>query len=212
MSDVLSPASSAGPPDAARTILMIRPWHDPLVDDDGHDPRSRYVETFWLGILGPTATWLIRRLAAGLDHEPDGYETDLGAMALTMGLGFTTGRSSPFSKALQRCVMFGLAHPIPGGLAVRRRVPQIAYRHLRRMPADLQAAHHAWATTTISLDCLTRAHRLATAMFDVGDDPAIIEHQLIALGVSDAVAAAAADNIAQLNVARLDGSPSAPTM
>ena len=66
------------------------------------------------------------------------------------------------------------------------------------MPADLQAAHHAWATTTISLDCLTRAHRLATAMFDVGDDPAVIEHQLIALGVSDAVAAAAADNLAQL--------------
>ncbi len=209
MSEVLSPANSPSP-SASTTMLTIRPWHDPLVDDDGHDPRSRYVETFWLGVLGPTATWLIRRLAAGLDHDPDGYETDLQAMALSMGLGFTTGRSSPFSKALQRCVMFGLAHPIPGGLAVRRRVPPVAYRHLRRMPAEMQAAHHAWATTSISLDGLTRAHRLATAMFDVGDDPAIIEHQLIALGVSDAVAAAAADNISRLHAERLDAAPPAP--
>jgi hypothetical protein len=202
MSDVLSPSDS--PSSAAKpgvgTMVVIRPWHDPVVDDDGHDPRSRYVETFWLGVLGPTATWLIRRLAAGLDQDPDGYEVDLEIMARAMGLGFSSGRSSPFSKALQRCVMFGLAHPIPGGLAVRRRVPQIAYRHLRRMPAELQAAHHAWATSTISLDCLTRAHRLATAMFDIGDDPSVIEHQLIAIGVGDAVAAAAADNIARLQL------------
>lgn len=200
MSDLLSPADTR--------MVAIRPWHDPLVDDDGHDPRSRYVETFWLGVLGPTATWLIRRLAAGLDQDPEGYEVDLEIMAKAMGLGFSTGRSSPFSKALQRCVMFGLAHPIPGGLAVRRRVPPIAYRHLRRMPPELQAAHHAWSTTTISLDRLTRAHRLATTMFDVGDDPAVIEHQLIALGVGDAVAAAAADNIARLATETdIDGPP-----
>lgn len=29
------------------------PWVDPVVDDDGFDPRSRYVEWFWLGVLGP---------------------------------------------------------------------------------------------------------------------------------------------------------------
>lgn len=197
MSDVLSPATPTVT--SPTTTVMIRPWYDPVVDDDGHDPRSRYVETFWLGILGPTATWLIRRLAAGLDRSPDGYQIDLECTAQAMGLGFSSGRASPFSKALQRCVMFGLAHPIPGGLAVRRRVPAIAHRHLRRMPDDLQAAHRAWATTTITLDSLTRAHRLATAMFDVGDDPAVIEHQLVALGVSDAVAAEAADNLARLH-------------
>ena len=50
-------------------IVTVRPWIDPVVDDDGHDPRSRYVEQFWLGVLGPTATWLIRRFAAGLDQR-----------------------------------------------------------------------------------------------------------------------------------------------
>ena len=36
------------------TMLHIRRWHDPLIDELGHDARSRYVERFWLGILGPS--------------------------------------------------------------------------------------------------------------------------------------------------------------
>ncbi len=33
--------------------LHIRPWPDAVIDRVGHDPRSAYVERFWLGILGP---------------------------------------------------------------------------------------------------------------------------------------------------------------
>jgi len=33
--------------------ITIKPWLDPVVDVLGHDPRSRYVETFWLPTLGP---------------------------------------------------------------------------------------------------------------------------------------------------------------
>jgi hypothetical protein len=33
--------------------LQILPWADPVIDQVGYDPRSRYVERFWLGILGP---------------------------------------------------------------------------------------------------------------------------------------------------------------
>ena len=32
----------------------------PLIDRLGHDPRSRYVERFWLGILGPSTTLVLR--------------------------------------------------------------------------------------------------------------------------------------------------------
>jgi len=191
---------SATPPDHS---ITIRPWLDPVVDDDGFDPRSRYVEVFWLGVLGPTATWLVRRLVAGLERSPEGYELDLHATARAMGLSYTNGRSSPFSKALQRCVMFGLAHPIDGGLAVRRRIPPISFRHLRRMPDSVQADHAAWLRTSIGAEELTRAHRLAAAMLDVGDDPSEIEHHLVALGVSDAVAAEVADNAARLGAAGL---------
>jgi hypothetical protein len=178
--------------------IIVRPWVDPVVDDDGFDPRSRYVEVFWLGVLGPTATWLLRRLVAGLERSPAGYDLDLQATAQAMGLGYTSGRTSPFSRALQRCVMFGLAHPIDGGLAVRRRVPPISFRHLRRMPESVQAAHDDWLSASIGVDELTRAHRLATTMLDLGDDPSEIEHHLVALGVTDAVAAEAADNAARL--------------
>ena len=180
-------------------LLTIRPWIDPVVDDRGHDPRSRYVEIFWLGVLGPTATWLLRRLASGLAEHPDGFAFDLTATAEAMGLSFKSGRSSAFSKALQRCTMFGLAHQLPGGgLAVRRRVPDVAHRHLRRMPEALQRDHAEWARGTIDIDELARAHRLALAMIDVGDDVTCIERQLVCLGVGYAVAAQAADNAYQL--------------
>ncbi len=191
------------PPPAAALVgsITVRPWIDPVVDDDGFDPRSRYVEVFWLGVLGPTATWLLRRLVAGLERSPQGYDLDLHATAQAMGLSYSSGRTSPFSKALQRCVMFGLAHPIDGGLAVRRRVPPISFRHLRRMPESVQAAHADWLGTSIGVDELTRAHRLATTMLDLGDDSTAIEHHLVALGVSDAVAAEVADNAFRINQA-----------
>jgi hypothetical protein len=199
MSEIPHPSTGpgGGAPHVAESIT-VRAWLDPVVDDDGFDPRSRYVEVFWLGVLGPTATWLLRRLVAGLERSPEGYDLDLQATAQAMGLSYSAGRSSPFSKALQRCVMFGLAHPIDGGLAVRRRVPAISFRHLRRMPEPVQAAHAAWLHTSIGVEELTRAHRLATTMLELGDDPSEIEHHLVALGVSDAVAAEAADNAARL--------------
>ena len=178
--------------------LVIRPWIDPLVDDDGHDPRSRYVEQFWLGVLGPTATWILRRLVAGLERHPNGYELDLALTAKMMGLSYTAGRSSPFAKALQRCTMFGLAHQTSDGLAVRRRVPAVAHRHLRRMPEAAQVAHDEWERSSITIDALSRAHRIALAMHESGDDLGVIEHQLVAVGIDDVTAAEVADNAARL--------------
>src|SRR5688572_3024262 len=46
-------------------------------EPDGHDPRSPYVERFWLGVLGPSTTWLLRCLAYGFDGQPDGFDLDL---------------------------------------------------------------------------------------------------------------------------------------
>jgi hypothetical protein len=178
--------------------MVVRPWEDPVVDEHGHDPRGRYVETFWLGVLGPTATWLLRRLTAGLERQPAGYELDLEVTAREMGLTFSWGRSSPFNRAIERCVMFGMANPIPRGIAVRRRIPEVAQRHLRRMPDALRLAHADWEASTTSLDELERAHALAMAMREVGDDVLAIEHQLVALGVRDPVAAEVADNLVRL--------------
>jgi hypothetical protein len=34
----------------------VRPWPDEVLDHLGFDPRSSYVEDFWLGVLGPPST------------------------------------------------------------------------------------------------------------------------------------------------------------
>lgn len=127
-----------------QTTVKITPWHDPMVDRHGHDARSAYVETYWLGVIGPSATWILRRFADGLDSSPRGFRVDLAHMAATMGLSYARGPASPFGRALQRCVMFGLAQRTADGYAVRQRVPQVSARHLRRLPPDLAIAHDAW--------------------------------------------------------------------
>jgi hypothetical protein len=37
-----------------RTILRIVPWLDPIADPHGVHPCSRYVELYWLGVIGPS--------------------------------------------------------------------------------------------------------------------------------------------------------------
>ncbi len=175
-----------------RPTVMVVPWHDPIVDQIGHDVHSTYVETFWLNILGPTATWALRRLVAGLEHYPLGYELDLGTAASSLGLSYTASTSNAFARALQRCVMFGASQPVEDGLAVRRRLPPVAGRHLARMPASMRDLHAHWQVRECTLDELQRAYTLAAAMRAAGDDPAVWERQLLAVGVSPAAAHTAA--------------------
>jgi len=171
-------------------LLMVVPWYDPVVDSAGFDVRSQYVELFWLNVLGPTATWILRRLALGFDRYPLGYELDLDETASALGLSYTIGTTNAFMRSLNRCVLFGVSQPTQGGLAVRRRVPLVATRHLLRMPPHLRQAHQQWTlpTTRISLADLERARVLAEAMVETGDDPDAVERQLLALGVSPAAA------------------------
>jgi hypothetical protein len=174
------------------STVMVVPWHDPVVDPIGHDVRSTYVEYFWLNILGPTALWSLRRLVHGLDRYPLGYELDLGETASALGLSYSANTSGTFVRALQRCVLFGVSQPVPDGLAVRLRLPPVAARHLARMPDGLQELHRRWTVRTVSLDDLERGRLLAGAMLAAGDDPEVVERQLLALGVAPAAAIAAA--------------------
>jgi hypothetical protein len=169
--------------------LVVVPWHDDVVDPIGYDPRSPYVEMFWLNILGPTATWLLRRVVDGLDHYPGGYELDLEQTAKALGLGYSRGTLNPFARALHRCVLFGAAQPVDGGLAVRRRLPPVSARHLARMPDHLRDAHRSWlrAATTPEAEMI-RARILAAAMVAAGDPLDSLERQLLGLGVLPAAA------------------------
>ncbi|MFP5317146.1 MAG: hypothetical protein ACLGI2_02500 [Acidimicrobiia bacterium] len=164
--------------------LVIRPWPDPVIDVLGHDPRSPYVERFWLGILGPSTTWLLRLLAAELEASPDGCELDLAATASTLGLGTRGGRHSPFMRALARCCRFDLAELRPdGSLAVRRRVPPLNRRQLIHLPPALQDAHRQWQEAALSVPSdeqqRRRCRRLALSLVELGEDREVTEDQLL---------------------------------
>ncbi len=168
--------------DPACDVVWVAPWVDPVVDDLGHDPRSPYVERFWLGVLGPSATWLIRAIAYGFESQPDGFALHLPDTARLLGLGDRTGRSSPFVRAMSRMCAFELAYPRGEALMVRRQLPWLDRRHVARLPEGLQAEHRQWEEHTLdpaAIDAMRRrAQSLALTMAMNGEDEAGIERTL----------------------------------
>lgn len=121
--------------------LRVRPVDDPVLAQLGHDPRSAYAERFWLSILGPSALLFLRRLAAELDHQPNGFDLDLVACAQDLGLGSRGGKHSPMWRTLDRICRFGLATRNGPNVAIRRHLPPLTVRQLERLPRHLQEAH-----------------------------------------------------------------------
>jgi hypothetical protein len=139
--------------------LRIIPWRDPVVEAVGHDPRSQYVENYWLAILGPSATLAARRLVTGLDESPAGFTVPLAPFAAQLGLGDRTGLHSPVVRTLGRLAVFGMASTWGDAYAVRLAFPPLARRHLRRLPEHLAETHRL---ETESVSCAGES-RTATA-------------------------------------------------
>jgi len=163
--------------------LRVVAWPDPVIDALGFDPRSSYVETFWLGIVGPTATWLMRLLVAGLDSAPRGFELDVELTAKKLGVGNRSGRNSPFARALARCQSFELLRKEgPEMLAVRRRVPPLPGRLLIRLPTSLRELHADWTESRPRRndigDLRNQSRRWALALLDIGEDHESVEVHL----------------------------------
>jgi hypothetical protein len=199
--DAVPPGVGAAPEGAH--ILHIVAWADPVIDSLGHDPRSWYVEQFWLPVIGPTSTWLLRRMVAGLDAEPDGSDMDLDDTARALGLGGRSGRHSPFQRAVSRCVTFGLARPQgPGALGIRRRLPPLPRRHVLRLPPSLQESHTRWfdeqrRSPTLQ-ELRDRSRRLALRLLEIGEDDEAVALQLMRWHVHPAMAHAATQWAVQL--------------
>jgi hypothetical protein len=132
-------------PDCFTDHVTVRPWPDPVIDRLGHDPRSTYVEWFWLSVLGPTSIWLLRRVNDALDHAPDGFVLDLTECAAALGIASAPGRSSAIQRTLRRIVQFGVARPVDATtLDVRRNLPPLNRNQVLRLPSSLRTAHDAW--------------------------------------------------------------------
>jgi hypothetical protein len=188
---------SHGLPDASADAhfdghpILVTAWEDADTDRDGFDPRSRYVETFWLPILGPSTTLLFRRLSQRLEEEPAGFELDADATARALGLGGVGGRHSPFRRAIERGVRYGFARREGRILSVRRRVAPLGRAQVARLGASLQEHHREWEADPMTW---TRRELFATTalhgaeLLVAGHRPAEVEAMLAARGTHPALA------------------------
>jgi len=194
--DHLPPTDTAPPPPVPELPVpqvAVEVWTDPVVDRLGHDPRSAYVERFWLPIMGPSTVWFLRRVADGLDHSPDGFTLDLADTALALGVGVRGGRNAPMLRTIDRSCRFGAArHQGPGTIAVRRRLAPLTLGQVERLPASLQAEHERWrrdpAPTVALADLQHRARTIAVTLADGGDGAETIERRLHVLRFHPAIA------------------------
>lgn len=138
-----------GAPSLPTDRLSVVAWTDAPTDHPAHDPRGRYVEKYWLGILGPSATWLLRHISDELEASPAGFVMDLEETARRIGVN-SRGKNSPFVRALGRLVQFEMAKfSPPHVLAVRPHVPSLSRRHIIRLSDHLRAQHEHWQRTQL---------------------------------------------------------------
>ena len=172
--------------------LKVIPWPDPVLDVLGHDPRSWYAETFWLPTLGPTSLLLMRHLADRFERAPKGIDLPVADTAAALGLGPRDGQHSPLMRSLGRLVQFDLAcSDGDTSIAVRRALPPIHRRHIRRLPAALQAKHEEWTSAQGNAPVAIarqRARRLALTLLVQGERMDAVERALHAGGFHPAVA------------------------
>ncbi|HEY8545299.1 MAG TPA: hypothetical protein VIL36_09640 [Acidimicrobiales bacterium] len=163
--------------------MLVRPWVDPVLDQVGFDPRSPYVERFWLGILGPSATWFVRYVADRFDRSPSEFTLDLRDCAAAIGIGGQRRPTGHLPRTLARCCEFRVARVVNRHLIeVRTRLAPLTQRQLSRLSDSLRAEHARWvadAPDASRNEVLTgRARRLALSLLELGEDAEGAERQL----------------------------------
>ena len=128
---------------AGHDPLHVVPLADPVVEALGYDPRSAYPELFWLPILGPSTLWTLRRVAAGFDAHPEGFDLPLSRLGGELGLTGGVTRNGPTARTINRLVDFDMARVVGDALAVRRKLPPLTRRHVLRLPTHLAERHQA---------------------------------------------------------------------
>lgn len=126
-------------------LLHLTAWTDSPADRRGQPITGSYVELFWLPVLGPSATFFWRRCAVLLDRRPQGLAIDLAELGPALGLGRSLSTHAPLTRAIDRCVRFGMARRTgTDHLAVRRVAGPLPRHHVDRLPPVLKDLHPGW--------------------------------------------------------------------
>lgn len=143
MTDPTQPSPAALAWLDGRDMIPTVAWHDPAVTR-GFDPAGRYVETYWLPLLGPSSTWALRRIGGWLADAPDsGLWLPAEPLARSLGLGAPTARNAPARRAISRLVDFRLAHIDHDRdvLAIRTLIPALTERAVAHLPGHRRMQH-----------------------------------------------------------------------
>jgi hypothetical protein len=167
------------PPDT----FEVRPWEDPVLDRQGHDPRDTYCERFWLPLLGPSAVLLARQLADRFDQLPDGFVLTTDDASRALGLGAPSGRRSAFHRTVSRLAQFRFVHlDSDAVLLARRRFPGLSRSQVMKLPASVREAHEAWRVAEQATPALPamreRSRRLALSLLELGESPQEVSQHL----------------------------------
>ena len=177
--------------------LAVCPWE---CDSDDkrltYDPRSLYVETFWLPILGPSSIFFLRFASRKLSEAngEDRLLLDLKEVARCIGLAERTGHNSPIARTLARCVDFHMAQRIGvEEIRLRKRLPILSTRHLQHLPASLQERHKefersAYRDKEATNSPVQRGRRLALSLLNLGEESDLCEYHLLRWGFHPSLA------------------------
>jgi len=102
--------------------------------------QHQYVEMLWLPVIGPSTTWLLRRLSGWALACPQGLIVVVPELSESLGLGWSSGANSSVQRSMRRSMMFGLAR-WTDGFEVLTMVPAVSERRLARMSPGLVRAH-----------------------------------------------------------------------
>ncbi len=188
--------STSVPTEDTPTTIVLSRWIDPLLDKLGHDPRSRYVERFWLPVLGPSTVVFLRYCADQLDDAGTtaAVEIELEAVARHLGLGHKGGRNSALTRTILRSCRFGAARAGRGNnLELRRGIPPLNRTQVNHLPKSLQTEHRFFVENHPRHDeaVVNRVRRLALGLVECGDTITVAEGQLASWKVPPSVAAEA---------------------
>ena len=167
-----------------QSTVRFTGWRDVNIESLGFDPRSSYVEQFWLPFLGPSTVFLARRITQRLENEQYGFLIGLQDLSIMLGLGPNINKQSSIQKTLNRLLLFELARIMPSGaVSVRLKLPPLPQRYIVRLPQVMQELHDKEAeggSENALMATKTRARSLALTLSKLGHDSSAIEKQLIA--------------------------------
>ena len=100
--------------------VTVRPW----TIDRGvplFPTQHQYVEMLWLPVIGPSTTWLLRRLSGWALACPEGLTVVLPELTESLGLGWSSGSGSSVQRSRPTPLKVPRAASITGRSAGRGR-------------------------------------------------------------------------------------------